>query len=257
MKLLCPICNRPLVRNGNSAKCESNHSFDYAKEGYLNLFIKESVNHGDDKEMVRARTAFLNTGSYNFLRSYLQEIIQKEDADVLVDLGCGEGYYTSTFQAKEKYGFDVSKLAIKYASKHDPSTNYCVGSSFHVPMESESTDIIVTCFAPVAKDEITRLLKQDGCFIVVTPGADHLIELKECLYDEVYKNEVKDIDIDLRKESEVVITNTFEITNQNILDLFAMTPYAHTTSNKAKQKLEKIEKIRLTASFVVRVYRKH
>ena len=69
MKLLCPICNEKLVKVDRHARCANNHSFDYAKQGYLNLLIKQSVDHGDNKEMVQARTQFLNSGGYAFLKS--------------------------------------------------------------------------------------------------------------------------------------------------------------------------------------------
>ncbi len=256
MLLNCPKCNERLVRNDKVCKCKNGHSFDLAKEGYLNLLLSESTSHGDDKEMVKARTAFLNTGSYSYLKDELCNLIQKENPDVLVDLGCGEGYYTNTFNAKDKYGFDLSKSALKYASKHDKSTQYTVSSIFHVPMPNNCVDTIVTCFAPIASLEIDRLLKKNGCFIVVTPDENHLIELKELLYEEAYKNEVKELDIPLTKENEIHIINSFIVEKDNILNLFQMTPYAYKTSKEALEKLKQVEKMKITASFVIRVYRK-
>ena len=114
----------------------------------------------------------------------------------------------------------------------------------------------MTCFAPIASDEIQRLLKQNGCFIVVTPDKNHLIELKELLYKEAYENEVKDIDISLKKENEIHISNTFEVNNENVFNLFQMTPYAYKTSVEAMNKLKEIDIMKITASFVIRLYRK-
>lgn len=183
-------------------------------------------------------------------------MIKGENGKVLVDLGCGEGYYTSSFPFEEKYGFDLSKHALKYASKHDATTQYCVSSIFHLPLPDECADVIVTCFAPIASDEIQRLLKQNGCFIVVTPDKNHLIELKELLYKEAYENEVKDIDISLEKENEIHISNTFEVNNENVFNLFQMTPYAYKTSVEAMNKLKEIDTMKITASFIIRLYRK-
>ena len=110
MKLLCPICNEKLVKVDRQARCANNHSFDYAKQGYLNLLIKQSVDHGDNKEMVQARTQFLNSGGYAFLKQELVNLTKKYDSHVLCDLGCGEGYYTSGFQAEEKYGLQARMI---------------------------------------------------------------------------------------------------------------------------------------------------
>ena len=256
MKLICPKCSYPLIRSEKTCRCENNHCYDFAKEGYINLLLKESVSHGDDANMVKARTSFLHTDSYAFLKDKLCELIKGENGEVLVDLGCGEGYYTSSFPFGEKYGFDLSKHALKYASKHDSTTQYCVSSIFHLPLPDECADVIVTCFAPVAKEEIERLLKHNGCFIVVTPDKNHLIELKELLYKEAYENEVKDIDISLEKENEIHISNTFEVNNDNAFNLFQMTPYAYKTSVEAMNKLKEIDTMKITASFVIRLYRK-
>lgn len=256
MKLNCPKCNQPLIKVEKTCKCSNKHSYDFAKEGYINLLLNESGVHGDDAQMVKARTSFLSTDSYLFLRNYLCDLVLKENSQVLLDLGCGEGYYTSAFHAKEKYGFDLSKSALKYAAKHDKSTQYVVSSIFHVPMNDEVADTIVTCFAPIASNEIERLLKENGCFIVVTPDGNHLIELKELLYQEAYKNEVKELELSLKKEKEVHISQEFKVDTEHLIHLFQMTPYAYKTDIYALDKLKEIQEMKITASFVIRLYRK-
>lgn len=256
MKLNCPKCNQPLIKVEKTCKCSNKHSYDFAKEGYINLLLNESGVHGDDAKMVKARTSFLSTDSYLFLRNYLCDLVLKENSQVLLDLGCGEGYYTSAFHAKEKYGFDLSKSALKYAAKHDKSTQYVVSSIFHVPMNDEVADTIVTCFAPIASNEIERLLKENGCFIVVTPDENHLIELKELLYQEAYKNEVKELELSLKKEKEVHISQEFKVDTEHLIHLFQMTPYAYKTDIYALDKLKEIQEMKITASFVIRLYRK-
>ena len=90
MKLICPVCASPLRKENKEAVCDNNHHFDYAKSGYLNLLVSNKKVHGDDAAMVKARTAFLESGGYAFLRNRLSELT--EDSHVLADLGCGEGY---------------------------------------------------------------------------------------------------------------------------------------------------------------------
>lgn len=185
MKLICPICKTKFNRIARELVCENNHHFDFAKQGYINLYRSNKPLHGDNNEMVKARTAFLEKGVYAFLKEHLVNLNTKFHPEVFVDLGCGEGYYTDGFIAQEKYGFDLSKDALKHASKNDKSTQYVVSSIFHLPIEDESCDVAVTCFAPAATEELQRILKPGGKFIFVTPGPKHLFEMKAVLYDKI------------------------------------------------------------------------
>lgn len=256
MKLICPNCGKKLVEKERCAVCESGHSFDYAKQGYLNLLLKQSVDHGDNKEMVNARTIFLNTGSYEFLKDQLQKISKEENPEVLADLGCGEGYYTSGLYAKEKYGFDMSKEALKHAAKTDKTTQYAVASIFHLPLPDNCCDMVTTCFAPFAKEEIERVLKENGLFVFVSPGPDHLIELKKILYEHPYENELKELDTSLKKIKQEVIKQPFQVNHDELISLFKMTPYYHRTKETDMEKLQKIDHLSLTAQFVIRTYKK-
>lgn len=257
MKLICPVCGQPLSRENRSAVCASHHSFDYAKSGYLNLLLKQSVSHGDNPEMVKARTAFLQSGAYEFLRTRLREITEETHAEVLADLGCGEGYYTKYLCAEEKYGFDLSKDALKHAAKQDRSTSYAVSSIFHLPLADESTDTCVTCFAPVAAEEINRILKPQGRFILVLPAKKHLFELKELLYETPYENTEDETDVPFTLVREEHISDTFTADHDALGALFMMTPYAYHTAEKGKKKLDAVESMEITASFVIRVYQKN
>jgi 23S rRNA (guanine745-N1)-methyltransferase len=94
---LCPICKKELKRIENSLKCENNHSFDYAKSGYVNLLNPGKQNNrvaGDSKEMIRARTRFFECDAYENIKSTLTEILLTLGGKTVVDAGCGEGYYS-------------------------------------------------------------------------------------------------------------------------------------------------------------------
>ena len=234
----------------------NHHTFDYAKQGYLNLLLKQSKDHGDNVDMVKARTDFLNTDSYQFLKNRIAEIFLENKTNVLADLGCGEGYYTKDIQVVEKYGFDLSKDALKHASKTDSSTQYVVASIFHLPLESDSCDGALTCFAPAATEELERILKKDGIFVFVTPGPKHLFEMKEVLYEKPYENVMEDLGISLELVSDEMIENTFLSDPTTSCNLFLMTPYAYKTSITGKDKLVKAGTIKMTAQFRIRVYKK-
>ena len=256
MLLRCPICGKTLHQHENTASCENHHSFDYARQGYLNLLIRQSRAHGDNQDMVQARTRFLNTGAYAFLREELQKITRHERPAVLADLGCGEGYYTSCLDAGEKYGFDMSKEAVRHAAGTDKSTQYVIASMFHLPLPDASCNMAITCFAPFAGNETERILKENGLFVFVSPGPDHLIELKRILYETPYQNVIKDLNTSLVKEQEYQISRSFHVDQKALHDLFEMTPYAHHTREKDQEKMAAVNELDLTAQFVIRTYRK-
>lgn len=141
LSLRCPICENYLLptADGKSYGCEKQHHFDLAKQGYLNLLPphhKGSKNPGDSKEMVSARRLFLAQGFYApVAQSISEQLVTFMDAGEayfsehktirVLDLGCGEGYYSSQVRhnlstyvspSLEFYGIDVSKEAIRAAS---------------------------------------------------------------------------------------------------------------------------------------------
>jgi 23S rRNA (guanine745-N1)-methyltransferase len=96
--LICPICKTSLHRKDRSLICEKNHSYDFAKSGYINLLNPGKMNNaraGDSKEMISARTRFFESGCYEMIRQTLCEIVSSLSPSVVVDAGCGEGYYTA------------------------------------------------------------------------------------------------------------------------------------------------------------------
>ncbi len=254
MKILCPVCKQYLEKQDKSYKCINKHSFDIASSGYLNLNMKSSDNTGDEKEMIKARNAFLNAGYYDFLKDKINQIIDTYNANNILDLACGEGYYTSSYNIKDKVGIDLSKQGLKIASKKDNSTMYILKNIFDVPLEDNSLDLIITIFAPISK-EISRLLKDNGHFILVKPDIDHLFELKKVIYDKPYLNQVEDINIEkLRLDKEFKIKQKAILNKEMLNNLFKMTPYYHKTSNIDMKKLESIDSLEVSFSFIIDVY---
>jgi 23S rRNA (guanine745-N1)-methyltransferase len=246
----------PLMHQDHQAVCHNGHSFDYASSGYLNLFLSQKKAHGDNKEMIQARSAFLNSGAYGFLRDALVKEVQQYHPHTFLDLACGEGYYTQKIPVKEKYGIDLSKDALKHAAKQDASTQYLLSSIFDLPFADQCADMILTCFAPFAREEVERLLVPGGHFVFVTPGPDHLIEMKQVLYDHPYRNIIKPLDTSLALIDQKMISDTFCVSADLMQALFAMTPYAYRTGARGKEKLVQAGSFPLTAQFVIRIYQK-
>ena len=254
MDILCPVCKNKLDLSGRSFRCCNGHNFDIAKEGYLNLNLKNSKNTGDNPDMIKARKRFLEQGYYSFLKDEVNKLLHEDDS--LVDLACGEGYYTKDFICKDKIGIDLSKSGLRIASKSDKSTLYLLNSIFHDPLRDKCADKVITIFAPIAEEEICRILKDDGRFILVRPDERHLYELKEAIYEKPYLNEAKDVIIKgLTREKQIAIEKKMCVKKPYIEDLFMMTPYVNTTSQKDKEKLTSIEQLDISFCFLIDIFK--
>lgn len=265
----CPICFTKLQKTGNSLVCDNKHMFDYAKEGYVNLLpvqLKNSLQPGDDKNMVLARREFLLLGHYDFLRQALVKTLLSLTKKTLphnniIDLGCGEGYYTDFIQSQVKmdqaedtnvYGVDISKSAVKYAAKRNKQVHYCVATNSHTPFADEFSDLIVNVFAPLIGKECKRILSSQGRILSVSPGAKHLIELKQYIYDtpELHNAATPPEGFELADkqdiEQTVVLDNPTDIEN-----LLTMTPFGWKISEQNKQNLLQNLPFSLTLSFTL------
>lgn len=261
--LTCPICKNQLSRQDRTYKCQSGHCFDISKEGYVNLLMsqKSTDTAGDDKQMVVSRTRFLDGGYYSPLRDKVCEIIKScaKDEPVLLDSGCGEGYYTAEYAklCSHTLGIDISKNALKRAAKRCKNGEFAACSVYHMPIKDESTDIIVNCFSPMAPEEFYRVLKKDGILIYVVPRARHLWQLKNVLYDSPYENEEKVESYEGFSLIDIhTVTSTFTLTsNEDIVSLFHMTPYTWTTPKDGVERLSGLESLDVTADFSIHVFR--
>ena len=258
----CPVCGQRLERDSRVYRCGRGHCFDIAKEGYVNLLPanrKHAEMPGDDREMVKARTFFLDGGWYSPLREALCELAgaHPEDKAVLVDAGCGEGYYTEELSrlTAEKggraAGVDLSKAAVRRAARRCPGAEIAVASVYHMPLEEESVSLLVDCFAPLAVEEFRRVLKPGGTFLYVVPEPRHLWEMKEILYDRPYENEVRHESYEgFRLSEEIPVHFGFTLREQEaITALFRMTPYAWKTPKEGAERLQGVQELSLTAAF--------
>ena len=267
----CPICGAPLTREEGRYLCPNRHSYDLSKEGYTHLLPanqKHSAAPGDDKLMAAARRDFLSKGYYEPLLNTLScQILSLSGEDpVILDNGCGEGYYTSGIcralreAGKDPCvaGIDISKFILRYAAKRDKSIEFAVASSYHLPMADESVDILLNCFSPLALEEFRRVLRPGGYFLYVVPAADHLWEMKEVLYDRPYPNEEKETPYEgFAYHSIVPVEDTITLENQaDIQALFGMTPYAWKTPKAGKDRLAALDRLTCRISFRIHIFQK-
>ncbi len=268
---ICPVCGSLLTDKGLLYLCPGNHCFDKSKFGYVNLLLSQKSSakrHGDDRVMIRARRDFLSAGYYSFLRDKLCEIlfpVLGNDA-LILDAGCGECYYSEgikDYAAEhgknfEIIGVDISKDALEFASKRKCGVVTAVASLFALPIAGDSCDAVLNIFSPEADAEFRRVLRNNGYLIRVIPLENHLYELKRAVYDNPYKNEVPDSELDgFELSQEVSVSQTLNVEgNENIINLFKMTPYYYKTGREDQNKLQTAESLQTQAEFCIRVYRK-
>lgn len=263
---ICPVCKNEIALFERTYKCQNNHCFDLSKDGYVNLLMSQQSSlkrHGDDKLMVKARREFLEKGFYGELREKLCKTLTatlSENATI-VDVGCGEGYYTSEVvkaNSFEVFGIDISKDALKYAAKSVKRSSFAVASAFSLPFADESVDCVLSVFAPSAYEEFYRVLKSDGKLIKAIPLEEHLWELKCALYKEPYKNKPEKRNDELFKlVSQKEIKYKIKLTEKDdIENLFKMTPYYYKTSREGAEKLFSLERLETTVHFGVEIYEK-
>lgn len=267
----CPICGDALRAEGRSLRCGKNHSFDRARSGYVHLLPSNRQNAklpGDNPEMVRARRNFLTKGYYSHLLETLTNAVNGclPERGVLLDAGCGEGYYTSgirtalseTITDSHFYGVDIAKSACDLAARNDKVTEFAVGSVFHLPVLEGSCDVVLSIFAPYCGEEFQRVLKHGGHLIMAIPAARHLWQLKAAVYEKPYENEVKDYALDgFAFIGKHTAEKSIQLEcAQDIADLFSMTPYAYRTSPQQRQRLAALETLTTETAFEVLVYQK-
>ena len=266
--LICPVCKEILSREARLYRCARGHSFDLARQGYVNLLQNQQSKtrkHGDDQAMIASRCAFLEKGYYAPLRDALGEEVYfytKNPAPVLVDAGCGEGWYDEGIAKKldqaSFIGLDISKDALRWAAKRGGFSHLAVASCFSMPIAEGSADGVFNIFSPLAGEEYQRILKKGGHLFRVVPGEEHLWELKEAVYEKAIPNrpEPKEINgLRLIKERKVCYEMTLDCP-ADIEALFQMTPYYYRTSQKDHQKLLALERLTTRVEFEILIYEK-
>ena len=233
----CPICQENLTLVESSLKCENRHSFDIAKFGYVNLApqIKQSANY--DKENFQNRQQILEAGFYHAILEAVSDLLaNSETSTTVLDIGCGEGFYSRKLQEshseKTFYAFDISKDSVQIAAKSEPNraVNWFVGDLAHLPIKDASMDILLDIFSPANYGEFRRVLSKDGILIKVIPTENHLKEIRQMVQDQLTKKDYSNQDIKghfqehFSIQSSQIASLTKPITAEQRQALLAMTP---------------------------------
>lgn len=265
MELLCPICGRLLGRTGREYRCEDGHSFDIARQGYVNLLAvqqKKSLHPGDTREQVLARRVFLDAGYYTPIVSALCRIAQEVGAEgPVVDVGCGEGYYSTRLRdalGAELVGLDISKEAVRCASARDKNARWLCATAAHLPLPDGCAGTVSSLFALTVAGEFHRVLRKNGILLQVLAAEDHLMGLKSVIYPEIHhipKDSVPEIPgFSLIKSENVRFSFTVE--GEQVQNLLSMTPHVYRIGKDGAARLAATERLTDTASCVISAYRR-
>ena len=264
MNLLCPICAEQLNFTDRQYRCIHNHSFDVARQGYVNLLTvqqKHSLNPGDTREQVLSRRAFLDAGYYEPIARTLCETAQELNAaGPILDVGCGEGYYSARLADAldtELTGLDISKEAVRCAAGKYKNALWLCGTAAHLPVADHSAGILTSLFALTMPEEFRRVLRPGGYYFQVLAAEDHLMGLKSVIYPELLhkeKNTVPELPGFALVRS-VSIRFDFTVEGEQVRNLLSMTPHVYRIGKAGAERLAATEKLSDTASCVLNVYR--
>ena len=233
----CPICQENLTLVESSLKCTNRHSFDLAKFGYVNLApqIKQSANY--DKENFQNRQQILEAGFYQAILDTLSTMLSSlETSKTVLDIGCGEGFYSRKLQEvhpdKTFYAFDISKDSVQIAAKSEPNwaVNWFVGDLARLPIKDASMDILLDIFSTANYGEFRRVLSQNGILIKVIPTENHLKEIRQTVQDQLTKKDYSNQEIKEHFQEHFIIQSiqtaslTKSITAEQRQALLSMTP---------------------------------
>ncbi len=273
MSYLCPLCEKLLLphMSGKEYFCENNHHFDLAKEGYLNLLpvqAKGSKDPGDNREMIRARNSFLEAGYYDPLAKVLVETIgslrKNNQKMTLLDLGCGEGYYSRQIERRyrknvqvELHGLDIAKNAIRAAAKKQANAKFIVASSNKPPYPDQYFDLVFRIYAPSNGQQLKRIIKPDGALLIATPGPRHLWQLKELIYKKVNEHsQAPNFPEGFELMSSQRINYKITPDQDERMALLQMTPFAWHADENIQKRIHDLTDLEIETDFVVTLLKK-
>ncbi|MBT2773047.1 methyltransferase domain-containing protein [Halomonas sp. ISL-60] len=269
--LACPLDGKPLAHSGSAWRCPEGHSFDIAKQGYVNLLPvqqKRSHDPGDSKAMVAARQRFLDAGHYQPIADAVSHAVLghaevqslSSEPFSCLDAGCGEGYYLRQLAdaaANERslllMGLDISKWAVlaaaKQDAKHSPLSSWVVGSNAHLPVQTGTLDSVLCMFGFPVTSEFARVLKTGGVLLQVEAGPDHLRELREIIYPTLKPERSNEVGVPEGFSSHSSERVSYSLTlkgSEEIADLLAMTPHLYRASAEGRARAASLEMLAVT-----------
>ena len=265
MQLICPICGKELNKVDRAFLCPDRHSFDVARQGYVNLLTvqqKHSLAPGDTREQVLSRRAFLEAGYYAPIAEALVNAAKKHGVSgKILDIGCGEGYYSARLAEAlglPLTGLDISKEAVRCAAGKYKNAQWLCATAAHIPVPDGSAGLLTSLFALTLPEEFHRVLAPNGLYFQVLAAEDHLMGLKSIIYDELHHKEKDTVPAlqGFERLESIPIRFSFAVEGAQIQNLFSMTPHVFRIGKAGAERLAKTTTLSDTASCMLNVFRR-
>lgn len=284
----CPLCKGKLsVRTGGSEGgnssflCKKKHCFDLAAKGYVNLITGQGSHPNKyDRNLFECRNRIFGDGFYE---PVLEELLrtmedygptqkrapegeasdQEEMAMTVLDVGCGEGFYASWLDKRcsraNVFGLDIVKEAIQIACRQQSDVKWIVGNLADIPLFNGTFDVLLNVLTPANYKEFCRLLKKEGVLIKVVPGRDYLLQVRQCVSDQlINKSYTNDLTVDYFMENMELLEKrsvhyTMPVTEEQAKLFLQMTPMTFhiDTAELPPEKLRQIQEMTIHLEFLV------
>src|SRR5699024_1623302 len=272
----CPICHHPLnVLHLKSLVCPNRHTFDVAKQGYVNMMTRPSNSHYDKKLFEARQNIIRKRNVFALLHQKIAHMLQKEVAldasPVILDAGCGEGSHLQKILAMYNYdttmaiGLDVAKEGILTAAKNYSNVMWLVGDIANPPLADDSCHVILNILSPANYREFKRILTSDGLVIKVVPRSNYLKEIREAFYTDQDKKTYHNDDIVTLFKQHFHLKHRWSVSDRKplrqteLMKLVQMTPLTWKADKEAFDAFskEKFTEITIDGDSVIGTHRGH
>ncbi len=269
----CPHCGGALtLLEGKSLHCASRHCYDLSVKGYVNLApTHNQAAEKYDAALFESRAHVFAGGYYTPMAQAIGDAIARympafctlpqaagtlpnadealpdrqrshtpaatsatANAPFLLDVGCGEGYYTRALAARFPQatfvGVDLSRDAIQHAARLAPALNWFVADLTHLPFADASADVLLDVLTPADYREFARVLKPEGLLVKVIPADDYLTQVRAAVANHLRGKDfsnarvLEHLRIHANVLSQTTVRHTLPVTPQQAQAFLRMTP---------------------------------
>ncbi|MBT7455885.1 MAG: methyltransferase domain-containing protein [Gemmatimonadetes bacterium] len=272
---MCPVCQQALRLVDRQFLCAEGHSFDVAREGYVNLVLahqRSSSQAGDPPDSLRQRRLFLEAGDYEALANRVIEMVTSHLEGHVLDVGCGEGYLLRRLQTAavaqggndaqptrvaQFHGVDISREGVRMGARMSEAIAFAVGNAYRLPVQADSVRLCLVMMAPREGAEIQRVLAADGILLCVTPGEGHLANFRKLVYNDARPHTPVEVPAGFHVVSEEPVSFPLNLTSkESVSQLLEMTPYKWHMDPETYQRVRGVESLTDTADFTVQLLRR-
>ena len=233
--LRCPLCGGAFLKKENSLVCPKRHTYDIARQGYVN-FVPGQKEMFYKKELFDHRAKVFEAGVYAPVVRRLTEMLDRfvpAENPVLLDAGCGEGYYARAVcpgRAMTRIGFDLSKDAVKLAARGEKAAAFFAADLKRIPLQDHTVHALLDIFTPANYAEFGRVLRPDSVVMKLAPRSGYLKELRALAGDRLRHAAYDDGDVERYAHEKMnvlhqeAITYTLPVSQETAQHLARMTP---------------------------------